>query len=397
MTTKVNPRTTPLKSGEDADSLSPFKRQLRASRSSSRGRSCDSDDRTPASSTKSNSRKSSLKSVEDADSLTPFKERQLRSSRSSSRGVSCDSDDGNPTGAAPSSRKINSRKTPLRSVEDADPLTPFKERQLRRSSRSSSRGCDSDDRNTPSSRKTPLKSAEELHPLNERQKRFSRSQSRGKSESEGERATATPKSRKSNQRESPVDKDEATDLLSPTKESRKRSSRSSSRGKSCENEKSATIEPVTPSARRSTRISEKRAKLKSLSDSSYDGDDSCAQLMNQSDDFEYNAPAKSYFNENPDEHVHGYSFKTPKKKDGMLALAHNTPKRVIELKGRGIPHKTPTTPKGKTPRGVQTPRTPSTPKSTRKLIEPKTPHNVRAKLQKGNFVALSLCLSDPRN
>lgn len=190
-----------------------------------------------------------------------------------------------------------------------------------------------------------------------------------------------------------------SDPHTPTKVAQKRATRSSSRSKSrsrsCDTDESqpdATPSPTatTPSTRRSVRIAVRRSKRKSVHDSvDDDGDaDSSEAKLSKDDEWEYDIPMKSYFNENPDNHVLEYSFKTPKKKDGMVTLAHNTPKRIIELKVTGTP-KTPKTPRiqrtPKTPTRFSTPKTPQTPKSSRKLIEPKTPKTVRAKLHKGDL------------
>lgn len=188
-----------------------------------------------------------------------------------------------------------------------------------------------------------------------------------------------------NKKNTPRKSDGEADPQTPSKV--QRMSRSASRSKSTENLDSAndTPSPTVSSTRRSTRISAKRSKTKTKSaDDSVEDEISDVKLLDD-ENWEYDLPPKSFFNENPDAHVHGHTFKTPKKKDGMLALAYNTPKRIIELKGFGTP-KTPKTPR--TPKGQTTPRTPKTPKSSRKLIQPKTPSNFRAKLQEGN------CLSD---
>ncbi len=184
---------------------------------------------------------------------------------------------------------------------------------------------------------------------------------------------------KLNRRKTPLKDIEDVDPKTPTKILPERIRRVSSRSKSVE-ECEDTPSPQVASTRRSTRISaKKRTKLQSTDDSvddDYEFPD--AKSMND-DDSDYDLPVKNYFNENPDDHVHGFTFKTPKKKDGMVTLAYNTPKRM-ELKPFGTP-KTP-----KTPKGLATPRTPKTPKSSRKLIQPKTPSNLRAKLQKGDFL-----------
>lgn len=182
-------------------------------------------------------------------------------------------------------------------------------------------------------------------------------------------------------RNTPLKSTGDADHQTPTKVLR-RSSRSSSRSKSCENEDNSNDAVLSPapviSTRRSTRIIARRSNSKSVHDSSNDDDLADVKEL-EDEEWECEVPAKkSYFNENPDDYVHGYKFKTPKKKDGMVALAYNTPKRIAEIKGVS----TPTTPK--TPKGLTTPRTPKTPKSSRKLIQPKTPSNVRARLQKGN-------------
>lgn len=185
---------------------------------------------------------------------------------------------------------------------------------------------------------------------------------------------------KLNKRNTPLKNNEDVDPQTPSKVLRRRATRSASRSQSCETEDSANdVTPSkatsTPSTRRSARISAKRIRVKSGAD--YASDDNVSDVKILDDEkWEYDVPPKNFFNENPDDHVHGYSFKTPKKRDGMVALACNTPK---------------------TPKGATTPRTPKTPKSSRKIFQPKTPSNVRAKLQKGNWLyglRLSLLLHE---
>lgn len=208
---------------------------------------------------------------------------------------------------------------------------------------------------------------------------------------------------KLNKRNTPLKSQGEGDVDPQTPSKVQRVRRSSSRTKNWENEDSAndvTPSPKVSSTRRSTRITEKRSRIKSADQGVVE---EVSDIKVSSDEeWEYDVPQKSYFNQNPDVHVPGYSFKTPKKKDGMVALAYNTPKRIIELKGFGTPKtpKTPRTPKGlttpKTPKVLTTPKTskalttPKTPKSSRKVIQPKTPSNLRAKLQKGNSLS-NLC------
>lgn len=185
---------------------------------------------------------------------------------------------------------------------------------------------------------------------------------------------------KPNKRNTPLKSTGDVDPQTPSKVLLRRASRSLSRSESRENVDNSNdviVSPSVISTRRSTRIIARRSKVKSADDSADDDKPDVKLVENDSDEWEYDVPM-NYFKENPDEHVHTHSFKTPKKKDGMVALAFNTPKRIAEMKGFGTP-KTP-----KTPKGLTTPRTPKTPKSSRKLIQPKTPSNVRAKLQKGN-------------
>lgn len=315
-------------------------------------------------------KKTPIKSSEDEDSQTPSKivsERARRTlSRSKSRENIDSANDDTPSKQV-SGRKLNRRKTSLRSCEDEDSETSSKvvsERTHRLLSRSKSR--ESNESNavllspnislTKLNRKTSLQSSEGEEPK-------------------------TP-SKPKNRRKTPIKCSEDEDSRTPSKFVSDRTRRSSSHSKSGENiANDVAASPEVGPTRRSTRISVKRPKLETIVDS-VKGKRSDVEPFIDDDGWEYDVPPKNYFNDNPDDNVHCHAFKTPKKKDGMVALAYNTPKRVIELKSFGTP-KNPRTPK--TPKVSTTPRTPKTPKSSRKIIEPKTPSNVRAKLQRGNF------------
>lgn len=124
------------------------------------------------------------------------------------------------------------------------------------------------------------------------------------------------------------------------------------------------VDVQTPkSARRSVRISAKRKSV--------ENENVLNEIEELDDDetVENDVPTNNFFSENPDSHSTGqeiYSFKTPKKKGAMVSLAYNTPKGLSLSKAVG------------------TPKTPGTPKSSRKSIQAKTPKHVRTKFQKGN-------------
>lgn len=168
----------------------------------------------------------------------------------------------------------------------------------------------------------------------------------------------------------PRKSNEEGDPKTPAKITLRRSTRSlEKRNKSIENE-----DPQTPKTslnqRRSTRILEKRVKSVEKVDQISEDVKREEKVMDfEAMDEQNDELSTNYFKENPDIHGHGkemFSFRTPKKKGSMVALAYNTPKMLSQLQNIG------------------TPKTPRTPKSARKLIQPKTPSHVRSKLQKGN-------------